>query len=180
MKKVLSIFGIIIAFFIIYFLQINFFSWFNIAGVKPNLFIILVLFIGLFMNKKIACVYGFIIGMYLDILTGKQIGISAFIFSFIGYICGVIDKSFSKESKLNIIIIVICATIVYEIGVYLFNILYNKVPLHILEFSKILIVEVIFNGILTIILYPMLRFLGNELENVFKKNTRKFSYIFNK
>ena len=36
MKKVLSILIIFITFFIIYFLQANFFSWFNIAGIKPK------------------------------------------------------------------------------------------------------------------------------------------------
>lgn len=172
MKKTLSFIGIILAFFIIYFLQINFFSWFNISGVKPNLFVILVLFIGLFMNKKIACIYGFIIGLYLDVLTGKQIGISAFTYALIGYLCGILDKSFSKENRINIIIMVICSTILYEVSVYLFYAITNKLPLQFLEFVKILSIETLFNAILTIILYPLIKFLGNKLENIFKRNGR--------
>ncbi len=52
MKKTLTITILCIIFIIIYLLQINFFSWFTIAGVKPNLFVILVLFIGLYSGRK--------------------------------------------------------------------------------------------------------------------------------
>ena len=50
MKKAIAIISLIIAFFVIYFLQTNFFTWFTIGGIMPNLFIILVLFIGLFIG----------------------------------------------------------------------------------------------------------------------------------
>lgn len=53
MKKTLTIISIILVFFLIYFLQANFFTWFNIAGIMPNLYVILVLFIGLFMKRKL-------------------------------------------------------------------------------------------------------------------------------
>lgn len=51
MKKAISILLMFIAFLIIYFLQVNFFTWFNIAGVMPNLFVVLILVIGLFAGK---------------------------------------------------------------------------------------------------------------------------------
>lgn len=53
MKKTVTIISIILTFFLIYFLQSNFFTWFNIAGIMPNLYVILVLFIGLFMKRKL-------------------------------------------------------------------------------------------------------------------------------
>ena len=52
MKKVFINIAIIILFIFIYLLQANFFTIFNIAGVMPNLFIILMLYIGLFMGKN--------------------------------------------------------------------------------------------------------------------------------
>ena len=45
MKKALVFLGIIIAFFIFYYIQTDFFSFFSIAGIVPNTFIILVLFV---------------------------------------------------------------------------------------------------------------------------------------
>lgn len=53
MKKTLTIIVLCIVFILIYFLQLNFFNWFTIAGVKPNLFVILVLFIGLYTGRKV-------------------------------------------------------------------------------------------------------------------------------
>ena len=53
MKKTITIICLILSFFVIYFLQANFFTWFNIAGIMPNLYVILELFIGLFMKRKL-------------------------------------------------------------------------------------------------------------------------------
>ena len=52
MKKIFINLILIVIGFVIYFLQSNFFNWFSIAGVKPNLFIVYILFIGLFYNDK--------------------------------------------------------------------------------------------------------------------------------
>ena len=52
MKKTLTIIILCIVFVLIYLLQINLFNWFTIAGIKPNLFIILALFIGLYSGRK--------------------------------------------------------------------------------------------------------------------------------
>ena len=52
MKKAITIIILCIVFILIYLLELNFFSWFTIAGVKPNLFVILTLFIGLYSGRK--------------------------------------------------------------------------------------------------------------------------------
>ena len=62
MKKTISIVLLILVFFIIYFIQSNFFTWFTIAGIEPNLFVIFVLFIGLFAGKKLGLILGIIFG----------------------------------------------------------------------------------------------------------------------
>ena len=60
MKKVLINVFIIIAFIIIYLIQENLFTGFKILGVMPNMFIIFILFIGLFYNKVAGLTYGII------------------------------------------------------------------------------------------------------------------------
>ena len=66
MKKVIINIVLILTFFIIYFLQANFFSWFNIARIMPNLFVVLALFIGLFTNRTMGTIYGVLTGLILD------------------------------------------------------------------------------------------------------------------
>ena len=67
MKKIGIIIGLILIFFLIYYLQVNIFSSFTIAGVKPNLFIIYVLFIGLYANQVLGITFGVIFGLMLDL-----------------------------------------------------------------------------------------------------------------
>lgn len=75
MKKILSTIIIFLIFILIYFLQSNFFNWFNIAGVKPNLFIILALIVGLFVGKAYGTTVGIALGLLLDFFIGRNIGI---------------------------------------------------------------------------------------------------------
>ena len=86
MKKIGIIISIIIIYFFIYFLQTNFFCWFTINGVQPNLFILLALFIGIFMGRKTGTILGVLFGLYTDFLYSNTIGISGILFGAIGFI----------------------------------------------------------------------------------------------
>lgn len=168
LRKTLSIIILIISFFIIYFLQANFFTYFTIAGIKPNLFVIFVLFIGLFAGKKLGLLLGIIFGFFLDIVIGRQIGISGIMLGAIGLIGEYFDKSFSKESRITIILMIMGSTIIYEIGCYVFNIITLDVNFELISFSKILLIEVLYNVLITIIIYPIMQRLGHNLEEIFK------------
>ncbi len=168
MKKVLTGIAIIITFFIIYFLQANFFTWFTINGVMPNLFVIFVLWIGLFIGKKTGLMCGLIFGIYIDVLVGKSIGISGIMLAIIGLIAEYIDKNFSKDSRLTIMLIIAASTAIYEIGIYVFQIIKWRINIEIFAFLKTLSIEILFNVILAIILYPIIQKLGNLVESKFK------------
>lgn len=168
MKKAIAIISLIIVFFAIYFLQTNFFTWFTISGIMPNLFVIFVLFIGLFVGKKMGFAFGIIFGLIIDFLLGKSIGPSALLLAVIGLISEYLEKSFSKDSKLMIILTVAVGTMFFEIGYYIFKIIRWNAIFEFLPFVKILLIEVLFNIILTIIIYPLIQNLGNKLEEIFK------------
>jgi len=84
MKKALVIIELFIVFLILYFLQSNFFSWYNILGVAPNLLIILILFIGLFIGRTYGFILGVIFGLLLDFFIGTKIGIYAIVMGITG------------------------------------------------------------------------------------------------
>lgn len=168
LRKVVAILLLILSFFIIYFIQSNFFTWFTIAGIQPNIFIIYILFIGLFAGKKIGVVLGVIFGFYIDLIIGRQIGISGIMLGLIGLIGEILDKNFSKESRFTIMLMMATCTVIYELGCYLFNAVTLEVNLEIISFIKILILETIYNLIITIIIYPLMQKLGHLLEEIFK------------
>ena len=177
MRKFAIIVSLIIAFFIIYFLQVNIFSSFTIAGISPNLFVIFILFIGLYATQFWGISFGVVCGLILDLIFGKTIGVSAVMLCVIGYLGSYFDKNFSKESRLTIIFMVIGATIVYEFGVYFINSIILEFDRELLYFAKIIAVEVLYNILLTIILYPLIQKLGYVVDRNFKHNNIMTRYF---
>ena len=177
MNKARSILIILLLFIVTYFLQINIFSWFNIAGIMPNLFVILVLFIGLFVGEKIGVISGLLFGLILDLLLGKTVGFSSTLLAIIGYLGEYFDKNFSKDSRITIIIISMISTILYEIGMYIVNIVKFKANIEIPTFILTLLIENLFNTLLLIIIYPLMKKLGYYLEESFKKRNFQTRYF---
>lgn len=170
MKKFIINLFFILTIFIIYFLQANFFTWFNIAGIMPNVFVIFVLFIGLFTNKTLGTIYGAIIGLILDLLFSTKVGIQAVSLGLIGFLAAIFDKNFSKDSRMTIMFMVLGSTIIVEVSNYLLTYMFVGSSVEIFNFIRILILEVIFNLILTIIIYPLIQKFGYEIENEYKGN----------
>ena len=170
MKKIIINIILVITFLVLYFLQSNLFTWFKIAGVMPNLFVILVLFIGLYSNKYMGVTYGIIFGLLIDLFISKKIGITAIMLGIIGIIGVIFDKNFSKENRITLIVMVIISTIVFEAGEYLVAYFINKFDIEIITFIQILLIECLYNSILTIILYPLIQNFGNKIETEYKGN----------
>lgn len=170
MKRFLINFGLITVAFLIYFLQENFFDWFTIAGVMPNLFVIYILFIGLFSGKNKGLAYGAGIGLMLDILVGDRIGIYAITLALVGFVSGIFAKNFSKDSRITIMLMVAALTFAFELIVYLLNFFLLDMNLEILIFLKILAIEIIYNILLTIILYPLFKKFGYYIEHEYQED----------
>lgn len=170
MKKVFINMALILIGFIIYFLQANFFSWFTIGGVKPNLFVIYILFIGLFGNRSIGIIYGSIYGIFLDLLFEEKVGSNLLGLVLIGIIATLFDKNFSKDSRITIMFMVFGSTIIFEIVTYFTNYVLYSVNVEILNFILILTIEIIYNILITIIIYPLIQKFGYYIENEYKGN----------
>ena len=145
MKKVLINLALILIGFVIYFLQANFFSWFSIGGIRPNLFVIYILFIGLFGNRSMGIVYGAVWGIFLDLIYKTNVGIT-------------------------VMFMVFGTTIIFEVITYFITYMLYSINVEVLSFIKILIVEIIYNILVTIIIYPLMQKFGYYMENEYKGN----------
>lgn len=170
MKKILINVLLFITFIIIYILHSNLFSWFKIAGVMPNLFVIFILFIGLYSNKITGITYGIIIGLLLDLFISKKVGITAIMLGLVAILGVIFDKNFSKENRFTLIIMVMVSTIIFEVGSYFLSYFIYANLIQIWPFIQILLIECVFNALLTIILYPLIQILGNKIEEEYKGN----------
>lgn len=60
-------------------------------------------------------------------------------------------------------------TLICEIIAYIYKII-NGASIEVLTFLKIVLIEIIFNLIIIIIIYPLIRKLGEKLEQVFNED----------
>ena len=176
MKRTLIITVFFIAFLLIYFLQTNLFSWYNIAGVKPNLFIVLALFIGLYLGRMYGLGLGIVFGFLLDFFVSKRIGLNAIMLGISGLLGGVLDKSFSKESRITFMRMTMVVTVLCEVVSYTLQIILLNADANFINFMKIILIEAIYNAILIIILYPLIQKLGNKTEEIFTETKSFMKY----
>ena len=134
----------------------------------PNLIVVLVLFIGLFIGNKSGVILGIIFGVILDFNLSKSIGVTSILLAFIGLLGEYLDKNFSKDSRVTIIVMSAVSTILYEVIIYAISIVKYGVMPEILTFTLTLLVEIWFNTMLIIIIYPLMKRLGYYLEEEYK------------
>lgn len=177
MKKFQVVMLLIVIYFIIYFLQVNFFSWFNIAGVQPNLFVLLVLFIGIFTNKKMGAVCGFVIGLYTDFLFSNTIGVSAVLLTFLGFLGESLVRRFSKDSKLTIILMGTASVAIYELLYIVYRSIFSNASVNLFIFIRTISIELLFNALLLIIFYPIIRKFGLYVEGIYNNRNLLTRYF---
>ncbi len=81
---------------------------------------------------------------------------------------GYLDKNLSKDSKITVILLVMALTIIGEIFIYGYKAILLSIDVELMIFAKKLIIEVIYNALLTIILYQLMQKCGYKIEEIFK------------
>ena len=124
----------------------------------------------MFANQFFGISLGVLFGLILDFVYGKVIGTTAVMLCVIGYLGSYFDKNFSKENKLTIIMMVAGATVIYEFGLYFLNSLILNFDREYFAFLKIVLIETLYNSLLSIIFYPLIQKTGYLVDRTYKKN----------
>ncbi len=120
------------------------------------------------MGRTMGVIYGIIYGILIDIWVGKSLGLTSVALALVGILGGLFDKTLSKDSRLTVLLMGAICTIIYEIVLYFFNYMFFKINIEIYSFLKILFIETIYNVLLIIIVYPLMKATGYEIENEIK------------
>ena len=168
MKKFKSFLILLLLFLIIYFLQFNFFTWFNIRGIMPNLFVVFTLFVGIFIGQRIGIAVGLFVGIVIDVIIGKQVGFTGIALGIVGHVGELLDKNFDKNNLLTLLAMVAIVTFGYELVNMFYIIVRNGLNFNIFIFLVMIVVEVLFNVLLVMIFYPLIKKIGHYFEEVFK------------
>lgn len=91
-------------------LHLTVLDYIKIAGVKPDILLIVVIFFGLFLGNGAGLESGFAAGLFKDLFALDFFGINAFVFALTGFLAGSLGARFSRESKRTQILLVIFLT----------------------------------------------------------------------
>lgn len=135
----------------------------SIASIKPNLLIILTVSFGLMRGRKDGMVTGFFCGLLTDIFFESIIGFNALIYLWVGYFSGYFYRIFYDDDiKTPLFLISVC-DLAYGIIQYGFMFLLRGRIQFFYYLGRVILPEVLYTLILTIICYRFLYMINQKL-----------------
>lgn len=101
-----------------YLLQASVFTHFELAGVVPDMLLILVCSVAYTEGRNAGILTGFFSGLVIDCTYGSFIGLFALIYMSIGYLCGFGNKIYKSESYTFPYILIGCSEFIYNLAYY--------------------------------------------------------------
>ncbi len=137
-------------------LQCTVFYPLSIDGIIPNVLIVLTAACGFMQGERTGILIGFFCGLLLDIFFIDTMGLYALLYMYMGYLNGLFHNIFyPNDIKLPLILIIgsdlICSGLIYVLTFMLrskFNFGFY--------FVNIILPEVLYTILVTVILYPLL------------------------
>ncbi|MFA5525133.1 MAG: rod shape-determining protein MreD [Tissierellales bacterium] len=137
-------------------LQSTILQYISIFGVIPNTSLILIVCISILAGKKTGSILGLILGFLQDMFFYDVIGIHALIYFIIGYTIGLTDKKVFKENLFLPFIFTALSTISFHLIYYIFM-YFQSISIDLIVFFRnIVIIEMVYNSILSIFFYKQL------------------------
>ncbi|MEG1847273.1 MAG: rod shape-determining protein MreD [Lachnospiraceae bacterium] len=171
MKKNIVITAIIILCFA---LQSTVFRVLNFSGIGPNLLIIVTSSFGFMRGQKSGTIIGFFCGLLIDLFFGNVLGFYALIYMYIGFANGSFHKIFYPEDiKLPLFLITV-SDVVYCMVTYILMFLLRSRFQFMGYFLHIILPEIVYTVVITIILYPILLFINKRFTDIEQRSAKKF------
>ncbi|CBH21513.1 membrane protein of unknown function [Acetoanaerobium sticklandii] len=128
---------------------------------RPNLMLIYLVFISIYIGAEKASIIGLALGLIIDISVGKYFAYYGLLFISIGYLYGSLKEKVFKENIFTVILLVVIATIIDNL------LISTIVGFRGIELGMFLlrIVEAVFiNGIISAFLFYPLNIVLNKVE----------------
>lgn len=163
MKRCITI-GIIII--VCFLLQSTAFHYIELAGVVPNLLLIVTMSFGLMRGRREGLLVGFFSGLLIDIFFGSVLGPYAFIYMTLGYSNGFFHRIYYLEDVLLPMFMITVNDFLYNAIIYIvFFMLRNKLDFSV-YMTDIILPEMIYTIIITLFLYKILVHINLRLKRV--------------
>lgn len=140
------------------------FRFFALAGIVPNVTLILVCSVAIIRGQKEGMIIGFFSGLMLDIFTNSILGPYAFLFMVIGFIDGLFHTDYYSDGAFMPMIVLSITDLCYGIIMYVASmLLHNHLNIGYYLIHTIL-PEVIYTAAIGFILYKILVRISDRLD----------------
>lgn len=138
------------------FMSVDSISFLELAGVVPNLLLIVTMSFGLMRGRREGLLVGFFSGLLVDIFFGSVLGPYAFIYMTLGYINGFFHRIYYVEDVLLPMIMITLNDFTFNIIIYMvFFMLRNR--LNFMDYlGHVILPEIIYTILITLFFYKIL------------------------
>jgi rod shape-determining protein MreD len=134
-------------------LQSTLFSHLAVAGVKPDLPLIIIIFYALFNGSKEGALVGLLGGFLQDLMFGQNLGMNALAKFTVGYLFGSLERKIYKENLFIPMIVVFSGTFLNETILYVLRLI-DGVPLNYLtSLQSVILSTAVYNSCLVPFVY---------------------------
>lgn len=160
--------------FLAFFLQCTALQAISVASIAPNLPLVLTVSFALMRGKREGMFVGFLSGFLTDLFFGGSLGFHTLLYTYVGYLNGFCCRIFYDDDIKMPILLVCCSDLALNILVYLFQFLLRGRTDFFFYLGRIIIPEVIYTAILTMLCYRLLLALNRKLEKAEQRSVDSF------
>ena len=157
-----------------YLLQCSVFPALEIGGIKPNLMLIITASFGFMRGPREGMFVGIASGLLIDIQSGDMIGFYALIYLVAGYLNGLFEQIYFDEDIKLPLFLIAGSDLLYGMTIYFLSFLLRSDFNFLYYMNRIIIPETIYTIVITLIVYPLLLYINQCLEEAEKRSAGRF------
>lgn len=159
---------------ICFLLQTTVFQALSFASISPNLLIVAVSSFGFMRGKKEGMFIGFFSGLLIDRFFGDVLGFYALLYMYVGYVNGFFRAIFFQDDIKLPMLLISASDLACNLCIYFFRFLFRKQFDIGYYFLHLMIPELVYTLLVTILLYWLILKINQWLEKSEKRSEAKF------
>lgn len=154
---------------VLYLLQTTVLEEISVAGIKPNIIILMPVFIGYKYGKIPGILMGFFTGLLLDMMEGSYLGFYALMYLLIGYLNGFVKKIYHKDYTVIPLFLIGISDLTLNLMFFISGFLVRNRLDFFYYLIRIMLPELIYTVVISVLLYKGLDFLFYQPEKISPK-----------
>lgn len=146
------------------------FPFIEVASIKPNLLLILTISFGLMRGKKSGLLTGFFCGLCCDLFFESILGFYAILYMWIGYLSGYFYRIFYDDDIKTPLLLISVGDLIFGILQYFCTFLFRGRIHFFFYLGRIIIPELLYTMILTLITYRIFYAINRKLSKTEKRS----------